>query len=317
MRGSFDGVDAQRWIWLGPSRTRLLKTLLDIKEEPKRLQFIQECLSPNIIKIVALGVPLEEEDNQRRMRYFANTKLLERHLMIAEKLLVLLFRVHQFSKTPEVLPVAFYNWLIPSAYVGRKGPDITNWWIRFLNASLDYHASNDSKPLVFGLLFCLMCKNHDYVETHWLQSCAEEVALQLWLAPDNRRYHHAIDPYSVGEWGNHFQIAVRWYTMCHALLEHFTSRYHVWLTTSWRRPESADFWERVDSENFYTSILLMMNEEFIMPIPRLRRFLVRWLTIWTFHCFGGLNEDWIRDCKSKSAHQLVRNARICGKKKKK
>lgn len=307
-QGSFDGVEAHRWLWFGPSRTRLLRIIMEMNNVEKRLAFIEECLSPDMIKSLALGVPLEMTAAQYYQRYFSNTPLLRRHVHIAERLHVLLFGAHQFSDTPEPLPSVFYNWLIPYG-IGRLRHDITNWFIRFLNTSLEN--PTDARPLIFGLICRLMTHSPEEVDRRWLQSCTEAVAISIWFSPRDQSYGTRRKPEHTNQ-SRHVKLSAEWYHLCQRMIQHLQNRYHLYLTTS-RRPNKGggEAWRvRVDTPEFYTRILLEMGENYDMPPPPLQSYLIRWLTIWTFHCLGGMNDDWINDSRNKTPHELVQRGWI-------
>lgn len=313
MKGSFDGVEARRFFWLGPSRTRMLRIISEMEDVDKRLVFVWECLSPDMRRELALGVAATVDyDQQQQRRYFANTALLKRHVHIAERLLVLLFRVQKFSSsTPEPLPCVFYNWIIPQG-MDRHTHDRTNWLFRFLNASLVDGGAADARPLVFGLLCCLMREKSHYVEQHWLQSCSEEVALSIWFAPADQTYGTKRDPYAAGD-GTTAAKASEWFNLCPVLLQHLSNRYQNVCLATWptmEQRDKSDLFIRVDTLEFGARLLRESGTHFEMPKDKpFEKCLTRWLTLWTFHCMGALNNTTTTVI---NIHELVKRTHIVG-----
>jgi hypothetical protein len=265
---------------------------------------ISECLSPDVTACLALGVPLEEQDPAVRMQYFSNTALMQRHLCIAERLLILLYRATQFYTSPEPLPVVFYNQLLPNR-VGRSSADITNCLVRFLNMSLEH--PTDARGHIFGLLYRLLSNSAEKVDQNWLQPCTESVALQIWLDPTHVTNKTTLDPYDIR--AGAAVTAIQWFDACPGLLQRFQAKYTLRLTNSCHKPVDAHLFFPLDGK--FCDQLLADGAVFEIPKKsKQRRILKRWLTLWTFHCLGGMTEEWIYDVNHKSPHDLVRHAHL-------
>jgi hypothetical protein len=295
-QGSLDGVSWDRWLLLGVARTRALEMVLKIDAvQGKRVSFVKQMFSHDMMQCLALGVPIgTEHSDDERMVYFSNTDLLQRHVTIAKKLLTLLYRCHQFSNNPEPIPLVFYNWLVPAG-MGRESYDKTNMMIRFLKLTREFPpGTNDACPLLFGLVCFLLSRPLDELNTHWLQPCLEQVALQLWLAPKHLSYNSEIDPYTVT--GNLFmQNAADWYRKCPVFLEGFLSKYHVRLTTNRHATKEA-------------VLFFPLHTSFVDHLPGAdlptkkghARLLKRWLALFTLYRLGG--EGLVQNI---SIHQLI------------
>jgi hypothetical protein len=305
-QGSLDGVSCDRWLLLGVARTRALEMLLKIDAvQGKRVSFVKQMFNHDMMQNLALGVPIgTEHSDDERMDYFSNTDLLQRHVTIAKKLLTLLYRCHQFSRNPEPIPLVFYNWLVPSG-MGRESHDKTNMMMRFLKLTREVpFGTNDACPLLFGLVCFLLSQPIEELNTHWLQPCLEQVALQLWLAPKHLSYNSEIVPYDVT--GNLLmQNAAEWYGKCPALLEGFLSKYHVRLTTNNRVPKQ----QHKEGDLFFR-----LHKAFVDHLPEAHlpadnshaRLFKRWLTLFTLYRLGG--EE--RLMQNISIHQLISKVHV-------
>lgn len=303
LQGSFEGIEAKRWLWLGPSKTRFFRYLFEFSV-PARLAMVRECMSNQAIAWMALGVPLTEQDNAVRMAYFSNTSLMERHLRIAEKIMLLLYRTTQFYESPEPLPLVFYNALIPGQ-TGRTTEDYTYIMARFLKASIE--TQSDASPHLFCLIIRVLSESAEHVEQKWLQPCTEAVALQIWLDPNHPCNRTAVNPYHAGKDSPVTEMAIRWFDLCPVLFQRFQSKYNIRFTTHRRKrvPGGGELVVRVDTKLFQ-HLLQEDTTGFVWPtFARHGILLRRWLTLWTFYCLGQLTEE-----NRTHIHEMVHSARL-------
>lgn len=301
----FDGVSVIRWLGLGPSRTRLLNMISKIPTE-ERMIFMNQCVTPQLAREMALPLNTVDQRNNSVLvaAYFSNTNLLVRHACIAENLLRLLFRVQLFMSNPEPLPASFFPYIITPG-IGRQSHEITNALLRFYNSTSEFNS--DARPLMFGLLFrLLLSKDTETLEEKWLQPCTDEVALQIWLnpIPEDRTRN---DPYDVRR--GMAAIAIEWYEQCPILFRRFHEKYEMELTTNKYRPKKATRMFKVD--NMLMEEVLQNDPTCTFQIPqrgRRQMILKRWLTIWAFHCLGGMSDAWLYDAERLTVHELVDQA---------
>lgn len=136
----FDGIPLRRW-FMARVHLRMLCYLASLREDAERVDMARETLEWEAARVIAVGVPEEmllfERDFRKRdgpdcplAAYFRNHALITRHAACARGLTLTL--LHGKNKTPLLLPVAVYNWVIVPG-TSNHSDYVTNSMLRFVH----------------------------------------------------------------------------------------------------------------------------------------------------------------------------------------